>query len=393
MMVEERHEHRPGSEGSRAACPGCGAAWPDRDARFCGRCGAMLVPSGEPAEQDPAPDIPTKPADPVDAASADEQHSRRHLRPRSVALGLFVLVLVVAAVGGLLFGGEHDDEVAGEPAAEAEAYLAAVADIVREDIEALGWMDTVLGGTYTDRQAWLDAFDEVLRDTPHVDEMLAAARELDPPPGYLEAHEAWLGSLERLQTLREGLASGVERGDVLIVTIAAQRFVLDLTQVLLLAPRPLCEVLAPMATVLFHEGEFCRDPAELPGGLYGQQVWTITRELAVEVFPRTGVRAPAFTDQEELALLTLIFPVTEQAVAEALSELERLEPPGHLRSDHEAAVEFLSGIRHHMAEVGTAAEAGDLDTARQLSPAPIVRQFERRLSDEGRDLFILLLPD
>lgn len=370
-------------------CPDCGTAASRPDARFCGRCGALLP---RPAEQQAAAladrdggDDRERPDGGV--APAGEGPLRR----RWWAAALSAAVVVPIAVAVLVVGG--DNEVADDSSPEVAAYLTSVEQIVREEADALRRLETALDGTYADRQAWLAGIDAAVQDIPPVEELLAAARDLEPPRGYDASHDAWLASLEQLETLGQGFARGIERGDALNVTIAAQRFWLDLGQVLLIAPRPLCDVLAPMTTILPHEREFCRDPATLPGDAYGRQVWTTTRRLAVEVFPRTGVVPPSFTEEEHLAYVALTQPEVDRALNQALSELTDLRPPGHLRDDHAALTAFLAAMGENGREVALAAQAGDAAGVTRLSDQAnaLARRFEGQLSDAGRELLILLL--
>lgn len=302
--------------------------------------------------------------------------------------GLLVGLALAAALGG------GDGETAtAESSPRAATYLASVEALIEQEAAALGGMDALLTGSYTDRQAWLAAVAGAAEAIPSSDRTLTAARELAAPRGYEAAHRAWLTALERREILGGVLTGAIARGDALSASIAAQRFWRDLGAVLLAAPPPLCRLFAPAATILLHEEEFCRDPSTLPGGEYGQRLREITRHLAVELFPRTGVPPPFLTSAEELAYLTLIHPETEPALRQALAEVAELEPPGALAEDHQVLLGFLTDLAGVGREMTLAVESGDVSTVRRLSDRAngLADAFARRLSEQGRDLLMLLL--
>lgn len=138
----------------------------------------------------------------------------------------------------------------------------------------------------------------------------------------------------------------------------------------------------------------CRDPATLPGGAYGRDLYEAGLHVTTEVFPRIGAFPPSLTEAETLAFLAVIQPEVDRVFAEVHAEVEELEPPASLRDDHDAALGYLTQMASIAADITAATTGGDaaaLDEpfARSAEPG---RQLERRLSSEGKELLAPVLP-
>lgn len=158
-----------------------------------------------------------------------------------------------------------------------------------------------------------------------------------------------VASLEGRPPRGEAILAAAARDDVLNLAIGVQRFNLDIAEMLLAVPRPLCRELVDLAGFLPHpkRTEFCRDPDTLPDGDHARQTWSITRELVTAVFPRTSVLPPHHLIREEelLAWNTLILPEVRRAVADAGARAARLDPPPELHDDHQALLDFSRPTR------------------------------------------------
>lgn len=419
-------------------CPDCGAEYQGGGARFCGSCGSLLdgpedaqigtsapdrwglrtqaAPEGEPEAQD-ASALRTGDGGPGETTAG--QPGRLGLTVAGgvvvLALGSVVLTLQDSAEVTDPGPGEPQDVAQEQPEAgasssddvqgpvsvdpghadEVDEYLTALRPLIEEDLTALAELTTVLDGTYTSRQDQLDAFAEASEAMGTGTQLAVRAAAIDPPPGYELAQGSFVAWLQQRGTYGEAVEAAATRDDVLNLAIAVKRYNLDVARFLLAAPPPMCRELSEFAAHITPRYErYCRDPATLPNDDYASEIWSVTRRLTMEVFPRTSPQVSRLArDQERLAYLQFTLPDMREAVADARIRVGALEPPPQLNNDHRALLTFLDELGDHYDVRLAAAMAGDLAEERSREGDQIARRFAAQLSPDGRELFILLLLD
>jgi hypothetical protein len=111
---------------------------------------------------------------------------------------------------------------------------------------------------------------------------------------------------------------------------------------------------------------FCSSNELLPGGQYGIQLNSAIARFNVGVAVRLSIFPPAFTPEDELATLAVFQPERIDLLLQTLDEVQGLQPPPDLTTDHLRLVRYLEGQLENSRERNSALQVQDLEIYREV---------------------------
>ena len=246
--------------------------------------------------------------------------------------------------------------VAGLNAAEAE-YLAQVRAAFKLFEDKAAGFGAVFSQTWPLRERLFEALKGAGAGTAF-QETVEALEQLDPPQRFRADHEIWVRTAGELFRIDNQIIQALDEQDaVAFFVINAQLAEVSGLARLKLSPAA-CNGAAPPGP---RPSPGCRSGEPLPGGEYGTQLEAIMGRLDGTFSPRAVfVFLPPILLPEEIpTLLEMLQPKAIEALEEAMGQVQGLEPPDELRSDHGRLLQYLQDQLEIVRDIPPA--AGDQD--------------------------------
>jgi len=260
-----------------------------------------------------------------------------------LSVALFALlaggVLLVAACGG----NDDEDSAPVEAAAltpEDRSYLSDVEVAFEGSNANFDKFNDLLAESFASPEAILSALVEAGAGTTF-DPGLEALKEIEPTERFVDDHQIYVGSYERLVEADQGIGAAAADDDIV-------GFVLGNLDLALVQAAMALELSFEACSALPPPGHLCVPPGELPGGEYGVALNDVMRGLAAEFSPRVGVLQESpqgvfsaltylllYSPVELVALYGAVDTDTMAALADAASAVNDLQPPDAFKTDHE----------------------------------------------------------
>jgi len=220
------------------------------------------------------------------------------------------------------------------------AYLGKVEQAFGRSDANFEKFNDLLAESFASPEAILSALVEAGAGTTF-DPVLEALKEIEPTERFVEDHQIYVGSYERLVEADQGIGAAAADDDII-------GFVLGNMNLALVQGAMTLELSFEACTTLPSQGRLCLPPGELPGGEYGAALNDAMRALSVELGPRVGVLQESpqgvfsaltylllYSPVELVALYGAVDTDTMAALADAASAVNDLQPPDAFKTDHE----------------------------------------------------------
>lgn len=267
------------------------------------------------------------------------------------------------------------------PEQQEEAYLLQVAQAEAPWLAAIQRFDRTLSGSYSTRQAYVNAIadaglGEGARDA------LNAARRLTPPQQLADDHKRWLEFRSAVDESAPSLAEAAANGDVLGALAVRRTLGEAEADFLLSIGRTFCLHLDAV-----NPASDCPPDESLPGGDYGAATYEALREYAIRAGP-LFLTSNAFDDGQRTRYLAEVQPGIEMLLHDTGERLAGLEPPAEFAADHDALRRYFEEQYAVAVEITGANAVGDQNRVGLLYQqfADHLEQLQSSLSDAVRPI-------
>ena len=192
---------------------------------------------------------------------------------------------------------------------------------------------------------------------------LRAVEQIDSPKRFQDDHQVMMQAMVRMVEHDHDVGRAVENQDLPAFAVANGRMAETAGRMAL----QLSAVVCSATNAPDQPFSFCNSNELLPGGQYGIQLNSVIALFNVGFVARSSIFPPAFTASDQLATLAVFQPETIDLYLQTLDEVNALQPPSDLRTDHLRLVQYLEEQLKNNREGDSAVQAQDLDKYREVS--------------------------
>ena len=252
------------------------------------------------------------------------------------------------------------EPTAHELTAEEADYIEQVRSGWNEFHSKAGGFREAFGQLYAMRSRLFEALKEAGAGSAF-EGALRAVEQIDPPQRFQEDHQLMLQAMAKMVEYDHDVGEAVENQDLSAFAVANAR----MGETGGLMALQLSAALCPATNAPDQPFSFCSSNELLPGGQYGIQLNSAIARFNVGIVVRLSIFPPAFTPEDELATLAVIQPDRIDLFLRTLDEVQGLQPPPELTTDHLRLVRFLEEQLENNRERNSALQVQDLDKYRE----------------------------